>query len=321
MHIQGVIPCCPALAPRVAPASQSRASLFSGLFRRNKRFARSLARSGRTIEARKRWGRSLIEYKKGWLSRPARVSLLDLKTRISSPRFCISETHGLSATKFRLVGDFTRSWVNQIASLSDTYRPQTLDYLLALCRLQPIQGGAGLKIWPVDFTNAYKTIPVHRGSSDVSGIMLFNPFNGFIYRDSVIVQPFGSRSAPKKRGRVITCLQFRPARLLRLNVGAYVDDVFPGEPAAFVNSGFHAFKDLTSILKFHTADRKDQPPGDSIFLLGAVVTVGCDGVVVAPSPERLKRNVALIRSCLDSNALSPGLAGKLRGGLGFLYSL
>ena len=118
MHIQGVIPFCPALAPRVAHASQSKAPLVSGIFRRDKRFARSLARSGRTIEARKCRELSLVEHKKGWLSRPARVSLRDLKTRILSRRFCISETHGVSAAKFRLIGDFSRSWVNQIASLS-----------------------------------------------------------------------------------------------------------------------------------------------------------------------------------------------------------
>ena len=282
MRIHGAIPFFPALAPRIAHASQSRASLASGLFRRNKRFARSLARSGRTIEALKCWDLSLIEHKKGWISRPARVSLLDLKTRILSPRFCISETHGLSATKFRLIGDFARSWVDQITSLSDTYRPQTSDYLLALFRLQAIQGGSGLKVRSVDFTNAYKTIPVHRGPSDVSCIMLFNPVGGFIYRASVIAQPFGSRSAPKNWGRVITRLQFLSARLLRLNVGGYFDDVFAGEPAAFVNSGFLAFKDLTAILEFHTSDKKGHPPGKSIFLLGAVATVRRDGVIFPP---------------------------------------
>ena len=82
----------------------------------------------------------MAEYRKGWLSRPVRVTLLDLKTRILSPRFCISETHGLSAAKFRLIDDLSRSWVNQTTSLSDTYRPQTLGYLLSLCRLQEIQG-------------------------------------------------------------------------------------------------------------------------------------------------------------------------------------
>ena len=53
MHIQGVIPFFPALAPRFSPASQSRESMAQGLFRRNKRFARPLARSGRTVEAGK----------------------------------------------------------------------------------------------------------------------------------------------------------------------------------------------------------------------------------------------------------------------------
>ena len=321
MRIQGVIPFCPARAPRVAHDTQSRTSIASGLFRRNKRFALPLARPGGTVEALKCWELALSEYKKGWLSRPVIGSQLDLKTRILSPRFCISETHGLSAAKFRLVGDFPRSRVNQITSLSDTYRPQTLDFLLALCRLQASQGGVGLKVWSVDFTNAYKTIPVHRGSADVSGIMLFNPVDGFIRRARVIVQPFGIRSAPKNWGRVITCIQFLPARLFRLNVGAYVDDVFAGEPAAFVESGFHAFKSIASILEFHTADKKDQPPGVSISLLGAVVTAKHDGVIVAPSPERLERNVTLIRSCLDTNTLTPGLAGKLRGKLGFLSSL
>ena len=71
-----------------------------------------------------------------------------------------------------------------------------------------------------------------------------------------------SEAVPTTRigGRVITRLQFPPALLLRLNVWAYVDDVFAGEPAAFVNSGFRAFKALTSILKFHTSDKKGQPP-------------------------------------------------------------
>ena len=162
---------------------------------------------------------------------------------------------------------------------------------------------------------------MHPRSADVANVMFANPGDGNVYRARVLVQPFGSCSAPKNWGRLITCIQELAARLFRLHVGAYVDDVFTGEPSTYALSGFSAFKKLAKLLGVPTADRKDQRPAKTIRVLGAVVTVNSDGLTVCADEKRKLNNVERIDGVLASKILTPAAAGKLRGKLGFLASL
>ena len=147
---------------------------------------------------------------------PTLVTNDDIVSTVISPRFCIREQHGPCPAKFRLIDDLSRSWVNHVTSMSDTYRPQSIDHLLAMCRLLGLSGAHDLKLRSVDFANAYKTIPVHVMSRSVAHVVFANPADNGIYKARVLAQSFGSRSAPKNWGRVITCLQFLASKLFAL---------------------------------------------------------------------------------------------------------
>ena len=105
------------------------------------------------------------EFRMGWLSEPTPVTESDLNSTIPSPRFCISEHHGIQEQKFRLIGDLTKSNVNKTVEMSETYCPHGLDSFVALTRLQHVNGAEGLKQWSVDFPHAYKTIALHPSSA------------------------------------------------------------------------------------------------------------------------------------------------------------
>ena len=321
MHICGRIPFCPTLAPRVTHDKRSNARLFAGLENRYRRIIRAVRASLSRDTAAMWWELSMKEVDCGWLEPPSLVTDVDIVSTVLSPRFCIREQHGLNPAKFRLIDDLSRSWVNHVASMSDTYRPQSIDHLLAMCRLLGLSGAENLKLWSVDFANAYKTIPVRDLSRSVAHVVFANPADNGVYKARVLVQPFGSRSAPKNWGRVITCLQFLSSKLFRLDVSAYVDDVFTGEPGSYVESVFTAFKNFSNLVGLHTSDKKDQVPSSSIRVLGAEVTVVESGLRAEAGDRRKPSNCERIRTALADSSLSPACAGKLRGELGFLATL
>ena len=197
------------------------------------------------------WELSWTEYEKGWLTKPSPISQNDRTNTILSPRFCISEQHGNQQQKFRVIGDLTKSQVNQAAQASDTYCPQDLDMFMVLARLQHRYGAKKLRMWSVDFSNAYKTIGLNKASREAAHICFTNPTSGRPYKARVLVQPFGSRRAPANWGRVVTFLQFVARELLLVNTGAFVDDAFGVKEDRIATSGFLLFKQLCDLIGPH----------------------------------------------------------------------
>ena len=267
------------------------------------------------------WELAQSEVAKGWVGTPQVVDIDGLLNVIMSPRFCILEQHGTQAPKFRSVECLAKSRANLLTELVDTYRPQRHDYLLALCRLLAKHGAEGLEMWSLDFPNACKAIPVRPRSDDVANVVFANPGDGKAYRARVLVRPFGSCSAPENWGRLITCVQELAMRLFRLHLGAYVDDVFTGEPSTYALSGFVAFKKIARLLGLPTADREDQRPAETIRVLGAVATVSSNSLTVCADEKRKYDNVEPTDEASASGMLTPAGAGKIRGELGFLASL
>ena len=88
-------------------------------------------------------------------------------------------------------------------------------------------------------------------------------------RSIIWVRRIPSRRAPANWGRVVTFLQFLARVLLSLAAGAYVGDLYFHERNYLAKSGFWAFEQLCSMLRFHTSDRMDRPPSVTMHLLGA----------------------------------------------------
>ena len=111
----------------------------------------SLSESTAVLLKQKCWGLSFEEYRQGWLSEPTPATEADLDSAILSPRFCISEHHGIQEPKFRLVDDLAKSNVNKTVGMSETYCPQGMGPFVALTRIQHVNGADDLKQWSVDF--------------------------------------------------------------------------------------------------------------------------------------------------------------------------
>ena len=179
------------------------ASIKTDLRVRNDSIISDLSRGKDQTLLQKRWELSVEEFQKGWLSEPVPVTNDDRNHMALSPRFCLSEHHGLQQPKFRLIDDLSKSLVNKTVQSTETYCPQDLDLFAALSRLQVSYGAGQLRAWSLDFPHAYKTIALHPGSADAAFICFINPNDNLPYMSQVLVQPFGSRRAPPQIGAAL----------------------------------------------------------------------------------------------------------------------
>ena len=120
--------------------------------------------SGNKELIQKCWGPTQTEYSKGWLSGPKLVTKFDKSNAILSPRFCIRERHGVQEVKYRVIDDLTKSRVNIAVEMADTYFPQDIDTFMVIARLNHTYGAENLRMWSVDFPNAYKNISLGESS-------------------------------------------------------------------------------------------------------------------------------------------------------------
>ena len=179
-HVKGVdivgkIPPTKALARREVKASTSIRGVKPLIKVRNKMILRALARSTNRELVQKGCDLTQYEYKKGWISEPIPVTKSDRLNTILSPRFCIREQQGLQEEKYRVIDDLTKSHVNMDVGMEDTYCPKSLGAFMALARLLHTYGAKNLRIWSVDFPNAYKTIRTNETSPIVSHVRIVNP--------------------------------------------------------------------------------------------------------------------------------------------------
>ena len=131
---------------------------------------------------------------------PFLVTNDDLVSTMLTPRFCIREQHGLRAAKFRLIGDLSRLWVNHATSMSDAYPPQSIDHLLAMCRLLGMIGARDLKLRIADFANAYKTTPIHGCSRAVAHVVFASLADNGIYMRRVSLFNLSASARRRKIG-------------------------------------------------------------------------------------------------------------------------
>ena len=175
MPIVGVIPQTPTLPAKETPATMNLHGVKLAARTTNEKVLNSLSKSKVLLLKQKCWDMSREEFKKRWLSEPTHVTESDLDSTILSPRFCISEHHGIQEQKFRPIGDLTKSNVNKTVRMSETYFPHGLDSFVALTRPHRVNGAEDLKQWDVDFPHAYKTIAPQPSSAEADRICFSNP--------------------------------------------------------------------------------------------------------------------------------------------------
>ena len=193
MAISGAIVHSPTLTKRETIPTTNMDRLKTNLVDRNRNILRHLTRTVKPILQHMCWEMSVLEYEKGWLSKPTPFTQHDRTFTILSPSFCIDEQHGNQEPKYRAIDDLTKSHVNLTVGASDTYFPHDLDTFMVLARLQRKYGSANLRMRSMDFLNAYKTIGLGEASKDAAHICFINPANNRPYKARVLGHPFGSR--------------------------------------------------------------------------------------------------------------------------------
>ena len=123
----------------------------------------------------------------------------DLKTKILTPRFIFHQD------KPRIIDNLKASRVNETASRSDTYVPDTLDKLMVQIRslrvnLDKLGRSEGIKMFSFDFQSAYKHIGIDKKSKIASTIIILGPVSKLPMIAEMLCQPFGSALSPPKLG-------------------------------------------------------------------------------------------------------------------------
>ena len=154
---------------------------------------------------------------------------------------------------------------------TDTYCPEDIDKLVADVRSLAKLGASDFRAWSVGFSHANKTIGLQESPKEAATICFAEPTTNIAHESRILVQPFGSRRSPANWGRVATFTQSVAKELLALTVGAFVCNVYCGEPRNAASSKFRAFETLAKLLGFPTSDKKGQPPSKELVLLGALI--------------------------------------------------
>ena len=321
MPLSGVVPVSGSLPLRAMPATVSLQDLRANVRQQNARILRRMHPSADPELDEACWANTLDDEARGWLEDLRPLSPWDAANRLVSPRFAIWQSSG-GQVKARVIDDFSVSQINQSVDASDTYRPENLDALASLARLQhQLQPSEPLSAWSLDFAHAYKNLGVDTASADVSSIVVWNPRERRTYIARMRTQPFGSSRAPASWGRVVSLLQRAVTQLLLTPILLYVDDVFSAEPSRTAWSAFTCTKKFFAMCGFDTSDHKDQVPAPSIDLLGARVEFIPRGMKCSITPVRQANLLATLCDILHRASLKPSAASRLRGKLSFAASL
>ena len=211
--------------------------------------------------------------------------------------------------------------MNPTVDTTFTYSPQDLDTLVAHVRPLAKLGASDFRALSVDFPNAYKTIVIRESSKEEATAFSVGPNTNVPHKAQILAQPFGSSRFPANWGGVVTSIQFIAKELLALTVGAFADDVYCAEPLGAAMSGLRASKRLAKLLGPPTSDKKDQPPNNSLPLLGSVVKLSGQSFCAPDRPGGISKICSHTAQALQTNCLTPAAASKIRGRLGFYTSL
>ena len=321
MPIAGTIPPSAALQPRDRPAATTVPQWRAGIPTRNAETINRVEKFRTTELGALCWGKTLREIKSGWLSDPVPLND-DMAASVQlTPRFAVFEQHGDGPRKVRVIDDFKASGVNSTLSMSDTSIPDGLDVFLSLViYYQSISPGCDLRAGSVDFKHAYKNIGISNDQSEYTAVLLGPPSGGLLV-SHLRTQPFGSARAPANWGRVTALLKWILAEFFGISLPIFVDDCFLVETAETVKGAFECVTKVIQLLGFDLDPEKAAVPSKTIKLLGASISINPEGLTASLPQSRADELIAMILEIIQSNSLSPGLAAKLRGKLGYAQSL
>ena len=213
MPIAGVVHPTNVLPERGRPATLSIEDWKAGIPGRIARIVDFTQPDQGSTLAVTRWERTLDEVRKGWVTEPTSISDDMLKSIALTPRFAIDESRGDRVAKFRLIEDVRAIGVEAILSASDTEIPQDLDVFRAAASFYQDRHPWGrLHAFSVDYSHAYKNIPLREDQKGYAAIVLTPP-EGSPIAARLRTQAFGAARAPANWTRVTRFAQWAMATL------------------------------------------------------------------------------------------------------------
>ena len=321
MPIAGDVPACATLTPRVRPATVSLTDWSASMVTRNRHILDRVIKYSQDPLAQDCWNKTLEEVEKGWVTRPVPVTEALLNSVPLTPRFAVDQNPTGSSRKIRVIDDFRASGINGVMSTLDTNIPESLDVFLAqaafLKRLAP---GTELRAYVLDFSNAYKHVPILESQKDFASILIAQT-DGPPCVATLRSQPFGSRRAPSNWARVAQFLKWFLLKFFGISIAIFVDDIHACEPVDTVVSAFETIQAVCVMFGLQLDASKSKPPSTTLDLLGASISLLPD-CVEASIPEGKREVLASdLNKVLAAGRLTPAAAAKLRGRLGFAQSL
>ena len=130
--------------------------------------------------------------------------------------------------------------------------------------------------------------------------------------------PFGARASVHAWDRIGSLLAFLAQTLLMLPVLRFVDDYFSIELPRAAEHGMQCFARLVRCLLGPSSIAAHKLCcGNPLPVLGLTVTILPGSMSCVPTPDKVAKWVGRIRDALSTGSLTPGMAGKLAGALGW----
>jgi hypothetical protein len=225
------------------------------------------------------------------------------------------------------VDDLTASGANGRTAIREKLSLPSLDDFVSMVEL--MESLCPEKVWGSphffkrDMRKAFRQVPAHPESRVWGVFSVLNPEVNKVQLYRHLSLPFGARSAPLIFCAVSLILCQLAAHHLGIPIVAFVDDFFSPCPSSLSSHCFELFRwFVEDLLGFHLKTEKDEEPGPSGTLLGALVTLtsGGNGRFCLTKEKRQKYR-SKVQQILDADYLSPGNAAKLAGALSFASSV
>ena len=104
-------------------------------------------------------------------------------------------------------------------------------------------------------------------------------------------------------------------------MAVFVGDCFLVELAESCASAFGCINEIFLLCGFKLDKGKEHHPSAHILLLGAQISIDRAGLTASVPEDRRNALIAELEKVLKAGTLTPGLAAKIRGKLGFAQSL
>jgi hypothetical protein len=265
------------------------------------------------------------ELKSKWLSGPYLVN--ELRTMFPSGWIASRRFAKQKGGKWRVIDDYSESWVNSCYELNERINPHSVDHTINVIMqlLEALGGKATLQGRTADLRSAYRQLAVADSSAWCAVVAVFVPGPGNELGGKVVYYlqralPFGAVASVVAFNRFSRLLWRIASSTLKICLTNYFDDFPMVDVPATANSSRLTFESLLLHcgVPFATAEKKRKPPAEQFSMLGVLMDLSQtrDGIIRVRNTESGTAELnATITSILNSSSMTPAVARSLAGRL------